>query len=236
MITAIFPIVSHNSNKKEWKCLGTGFFLNPVGAFVSAKHLFMDSDGHTETTLYGIQNFKNEEYHVRPATNLYPHNFSDLMIGTLGKRRTRTGENVETQLTEFFALDLEPLKIGDEIYTYAYPNTEREELVETEFEFTFTSSYSKGKIVEFHPDGFSILKNKCYQTDMNFDGGASGGPVFKNGYIVGINSTSYSDSLDDGDPISFITPIDYILDFAVNVEGNMVPILELIEKGFIKIK
>lgn len=235
MKTKIFPIVSYNPDTKNWKCLGTGFFINPVGAFVTAKHLFIDSDHKTEPTLYGIQNVNNKEYHVRPVTNLYPHNISDLMIGTLGKRRLPFGETGETQYSNFFALDLETLNIGDKIFTYAFPNTKREELGNEEFEFTFTGISSKGSIVEYYPDGASLLKGKCYQTNMHFDSGASGGPVIKDGYIVGVNSTSYSE-LADGEPISFITPIEYILEFAVNVDAKMVPIIDLISQGYIKIK
>lgn len=68
---------------------------------------------------------------------------------------------------------------------------------------------------------------------MQMDSGASGGPVLKNLYIVGVNSSSFT--LPKGkEPISFITPIDYILDLHRKADGKLMSIRKLVEKGHIK--
>jgi S1-C subfamily serine protease len=234
MKTTVFPIVTYNPETEKWKCLGTGFFISPVGAFITAKHLFMDSDNKMESTLLGIQNVNDKEYHVRSVKKLIAHKNSDIIIGILGKRRIKS-KDVEPELSKYSVLDLEPLENGDEIYTYSYPNTLSEDLVDNAKEFTFTGTFSKGKVIDYHENGSPVVRNRCYQTNMKIDSGASGGPVFKKGYIVGVNSSSFSLS-DDDEPISFITPIDYILDLIVEENGKKISVRELIKNGFIKTK
>jgi hypothetical protein len=236
MKETVFPIVTYNPKTKRWKCLGTGFFINPVGAFITAKHLFMDRENNNlEPTLMGIHNINNEEYHVRPVKQLIAHKDSDFMIGMLGKRRIAS-KDVQPELSKFCVLDFEPLKNGDEIYTYAFPNTSREDFDDESTEFAFTGIFSHGKIIDFHEDGSPVVRNRCFQTNMKIESGASGGPVFKKGFIVGVNSSSFTLSEDEEEPISFITPIDYILDLTVIENGKEKSIKDLIKSGHIKTK
>jgi hypothetical protein len=234
MKETVFPIVTYNPETNKWKCLGTGFFISPVGAFITARHLFMDKDNNMEPTLSGIHNINNQEYHVRPVKKMIIHKDSDFIIGLLGKRRLNS-QDFEPELSKYSVLDFDPLQTEDEIYTYSYPNTIREDFDDESSEFTFTGTFSHGKIVDFHEVGPGILQNRCYQTNMKIDSGASGGPVFRKGYIVGLNSTSFT--LPEGEePISFITPIDYILDLIVEENGKEISVRELIKNGYIKTK
>lgn len=235
MKETVFPIVTYDPETNKWKCLGTGFFISPVGAFITAKHLFMDSDNKMEPTLYGIHNINNKEYHVRIVKKLVVHKNSDFLIGLLGNRKLSTKKDVHPQLSKFSVLDFEPLQTGDEIYTYSFPNTTREDFQNESTEFTFNGTFSYGKIIDFHPNGSPVVRNKCYQTNMKIDSGASGGPVFKKGYIVGVNSSSFA-LPENEEPISFITPIDYILDLIVEENGEKISVRDLIKEGYIKTK
>lgn len=227
----IFPIVTYNPDLNIWNCLGTGYFINPVGAFITAKHLFFDDNKQTEKTLFGIQNVNNNEYHLRPVKQLIAHKNADIMIGLLGSRRI-PNKNIKPVDNKYFSIDLDSLNIGDNVYTYAYPKTERKVINKKDTEFKFTGEFSNGKIVDYHLKGSSKVKNRCYQTSMKIESGASGGPVLKNGHIVAINSSSF-DLVDEGEPISFITPIDYILDLTVKQNGKKIRVTELIDKGYI---
>jgi len=232
---AIFPIITFNPENKIWNCLGTGYFINPVGGFATARHLFFHEDKQVEQTLYGVHLVNNEEFHIRPVYQLVSDPTSDIMIGRLGERRLKGGENLPAMQSEYFALDFELLSKGDDIMTYAFPKTTREVLESGETEFSFEGRLERGKIVDLHNNGTSQVKNRCYQTTMNMESGASGGPVLKDGYIVGINSSSFE--LPEGEePISFITPIDYILGLKVESKGKLVPVAQLIKSGFIKTK
>lgn len=231
----IFPIITIDPETKVWKCLGTGFFINPVGAFATAKHLFFEEGKQMEKTLYGVQYLGNNKCHLRPVTQLIPNKNADIMIGTLGKRRLPNGKNVDANPSVFFALDFEKLNNGEKIFTFAYPNTEKQNLEKGETQFLFKGINSFGEVVDFCEKGSFKVKNKCYQTNMDIKGGASGGPVFKDGYVIGINSSSF-ELIEGEEPISYITPIDYILDLNVKQDGKLISVKELIEKGFIKIK
>lgn len=230
----IFPLITFDPEKKIWKCLGTGFFINPVGAFISAKHIFMDSDKKTEKTLYSAHESESGQTYIRPIKQIVLHPNADIMIGLLGDKRIED-KNFKADISKYCKIDFESLKNDDEIYTLAFPNTEREDLNESEVEFTFTRRFSEGKIIDFHQDGSPVVRNRCYQTNMKVDSGASGGPVFKNSFIVGVNSSGYS-LAEDEEPISFITPIDYILDLKVKEKDKMITVKELVEKGYIKSK
>ena len=65
---------------------------------------------------------------------------------------------------------------------------------------------------------------------MIIDSGCSGGPVFKDGWVVGINSTSFDVSLNDA-PISFITPVEYLLDLQLPFKNKLMPIREMANTG-----
>ncbi|GAA4108920.1 hypothetical protein GCM10022393_05310 [Aquimarina addita] len=232
---AIFPIITFDPDKNIWKCLGTGFFINLVGAFVTAKHLFFKDGKQTEQTLYGVQNIENKEYHLRPVTQLVPNKSADVMIGTLGKRRLQDKTDVGANTSVYFALDFEKLDNGEKIFTFAYPNSEKTNLETGETEFLFKGINSLGTIVDFCENGSYKVKNRCYQTNMDIQGGASGGPVFKNGYVIGINSSSF-DLTEGEEPISYITPIDFITELNVKENGKLISVKELIEKEYIKVK
>lgn len=80
-----------------------------------------------------------------------------------------------------------------------------------------------------------MVRNRCYQTTMTIEHGASGGPVLKNDLVVGINSSGMD--LPEGEiPISFITPIDLILDLSVPNGDQLISIKELVTNGSINAK
>ena len=145
---AIFPIVTFDPDTEVWQCLGTGFFINPTGAFCTAKHLFFIDGKQMEQTLYAIQKISDKEYHVRPITQLVPHTDSDVMIGTLGMRRMPDGKNMEPKTSVYFAMDFEQLDNGDNISTFAYPNTKKDDLESGETLFSFRAKSSKGLVID----------------------------------------------------------------------------------------
>ena len=121
------------------------------------------------------------------------------------------------------------MEAGTELAGFGYPKTEKitNENLHT---FSFKGTWSQGIVDDYHPDGFSRLKNKCYQTNMVIESGCSGGPVFNDGYVVGINSSRFEMSFEDK-PISFITPVDYLFDLQLPIENKLMSIKDMAEKG-----
>ena len=231
----IFPLVSYNPDNNTWKCVGTGFFIQPYGGFVTAKHVFFDNDGKHLPTLFAVQTTSKMERHIRLLKHFIVHPDADIAVGFLGNRRLKGGVDVTPEIAPSFTLDFEKLNTGDKVRTYAFALTQTEKLGDGEFEFTFAGKWADGNVVDFHEDGSPLVRNKCYQTTMTIDHGASGGPVLKNNLIVGINSSGMT--LPDGDiPISFITPIDLILDLSVPQDDKLISTKELVKNGSIAAK
>ncbi len=231
----IFPLVSFNPDTKIWKCVGTGFFIQAIGGFVTAKHVFFENDGTHLPTVFAIQTTSSNERHVRVLKHFVAHESADIAVGLLGPRRLHGGKNVPSQNATPFTLNFGNINIEDQVRTYAFPLSERKALDSGEYEFTFKGKWSAGKVVEYCEDGSPLVRNPCYQTTMLIDHGASGGPVLKNNLVVAINSSSMQ-VLEGETPISFITPIDFILDLSVPENDTLIPIKELIEKGVIPSK
>lgn len=230
----IFPLVSYNPETDTWKCVGTGFFIQGYGGFVTAKHVFFENNGDHLPTIYAVQTTSNMERHIRSLKHFVVHPEADIAVGFLGKRRLR-GVDVTPEIATSFTLNFEKLNVGDHVRTYAFPLTEKKNLNDNQVEFTFAGKWATGEIVDFHEEGSPLVRNRCYQTTMTIEHGASGGPVLKNNLVVGINSSGMN--LPEGEiPISFITPIDLILDLSVPNNGHLIPIKELVANGSITAK
>lgn len=231
----IFPLVTYNSDKNIWRCVGTGFFIQGYGGFATAKHVFFDNDGKHLPTLYAVQTTSKMERHIRLLKHFVVHPEADIAVGFLGKRRLEGGVDVTPEIATSFMLNFEKLNIEDSVRTYAFPLTQTENLEDGEFEFTFEGKWATGKIVDFHEDGSPLVRNKCYQTTMIIEHGASGGPVLKNNLVVGINSSGMT--LPEGEvPVSFFTPIDLILDLSVPNDNKLISIKDLVANGSIATK
>jgi hypothetical protein len=137
-------------------------------------------------------------------------------------------KNLIPEPSSYFKLDFNPIEIGDNIATFAFPKTTTQhDESDNSYEFTFTGDWQAGQIQDLHKDGFSRLKNKCYQTSINIKDGASGGPVIKGNKVIGINSSAF-DLTQDDDPISFITPIELLKEMNFKIKSKDYTINDLI--------
>jgi hypothetical protein len=231
----IFPLVSFFPAKGIWKCVGTGFFIQPLGGFVTAKHVFFENDGSHLPSLFAVQTTSTMERHIRVLEHFVPHPDADIAVGFLGKRGIGGGVNTEPEIATNFTIDLNRLETGDKVRTYAFPLTKSEILEEGKTEFVFSGKWAGGEIVNYLENGSPLVKNRCYQTTMSIEHGASGGPVLKNDLVVGVNSSAMT--LPQGEiPISFVTPIDFILDLSVPNGKTLISIKELVKNGSIPVK
>jgi hypothetical protein len=226
----IFPLVSFNPETGVWKCVGTGFFIQGLGGFVTAKHVFFDNECNPLPTLYGVQTTAANERHLRPIKHVVPHTEADICVGMLGKRRLQGGINIDPEIATSFSLNFKKLDSGDKVRTYAFPLTETNALEGGEYEFTFSGKWAAGEIVDFHEEGSPVVRNRCYQTTMLIEHGASGGPVIKNNLVIGINSSGM-DVMENEIPFSFVTPIELILDLSVPNGKGTITIKELVKEG-----
>jgi len=201
---AIFPILKQ-ADDGWFDLIGTGFFISSFGIFVSAKHVLrdcFDEKGQQKFPICLLQFFPNERYLLRHITWCSSHNTADLALG-LAKKIPGIEANPVLRVTTSGP------RPGDEIRTFAYPETTIEELGEAQV-MNFKPSFYDGSIIEYFPNGRDrvMFPGPCYQTTMVIKGGASGGPVVgRLGRAFAINSTG----IDGASDISFISRIDEII-------------------------
>ncbi len=230
----IFPLVKENFDGSI-ALLGTAFFIQHQGVFVTAKHVLMDiveldSRGQFrfKAHVFGIQFLEKNQYIQRPVVTFTVDNAADFAVGRLQPMHKPTTK--EPLTNKVVSLTLSELEKDDPVTTYAYPNTVIQNLKSTGSQNAahFWPMYYQGKVVECFPQGRdrSMLPNPCYQTTMVIHGGASGGPVFnKHGKVCALNSSGYPDMLD----VSFISRINEILPLQVH---GMSESPELPERGY----
>ncbi|MEO5995261.1 MAG: serine protease, partial [Chitinophagaceae bacterium] len=199
--TIIFPLFTFDANKLTFRCRGTGFFITQIGGFITAKHVFFENDGSHLPTMYGIQSLDNGMRIVREVVALFTHNNADIAIGTLNSKAY--DQPIVAPFVPQLMISTKDLNPGDDVITFAYPSTKTDYPSDTKTQFTFLGNWSDGKIVDYHPSGMNLLRNACYQTTIHLGDGASGGPVFSENLVVGVNSTGM-DVGDGEEPISGI--------------------------------
>lgn len=238
--TSIFPLVSYSPKREEWVGLGTGFFIDGRGGFVTARHVFYNdgiSGKHVET-LYAVQSLPNGERILRSISEFAVHPKADIAFGYLGYARNHFVWSYMTPIASGFTISNVPLKIDDQISTFAFPRTTSEDISEQQQLFTFRGRWEFGKIIEYHPEGMGHLHKGegVFQTNMIIDNGASGGPVLKDRLVVGVNSVGLNFGAEDqGDPVSGIVPISYLYDIPFKgPNGKKIVVGDLIRSNVIK--
>lgn len=232
----IFPVIHFEKNTGKFRCLGTSFLINGLGIFVTAKHVIQqvaDRVGESDDLLMLVQHLSNKESVSRMVTNLCLHPKADIAVGMVGiARHLRTAQPMEYEVAPSCRVSFEKMEPGCPIMGFGYPKTQRT-IMDNLTTFHLKGKWSEGLVEELHPNGLSLLQNSCYQTTMHIESGSSGGPVFNDGYVVGINSSSF-ELTGEEKPISFITPISYVLDLQLSIKNDLKTIRDLVsEKAII---
>ncbi len=228
---AVFPILTGDIKTKEFTFVATGFFINPLGGFITAKHVMFDDNEQPINPFFAIQTSKGKTY-LRRLEHFVYHSVADIAIGMLSDVIIKKNKLIKVPIeTLYFQLSKNAPNIKDEIKTFAYPESTiipdgKEQIG------AFNGVWQNGIIEEFYPNGTgAFLKSPCYQTSVLILGGASGGPILHKGKVIGINSTAFK-QLEGETPLSFFTPITEILDMSVIIGRNKrKTVKELISEG-----
>jgi len=232
---SIFPILKRHKSG-EFIFLGTGFFVATTGIFVSASHVFSDVIRDPEVDAFFILQFQESNvYCPRPITSCVQHDIVDIAVGFCAPMTHN--ETGDPYFNPVLRLSRRRARIGEPLFTYAYPATELRGTMPTQVKVSPT--YFDGVVTEYHEtkrDNF-LMPYPCYRTNIAIHGGASGGPVFGfNGRVIGINSTSIQDHED----ISYVCRIEDIMNLGMDnvvFNGDGKPqratVADLVSKGIV---
>lgn len=226
---AIFPILSKDEN--GYFFIGTGFFINELGWFITAKHVAIDK-GKPINPFLIIQVVNENEFQPRIVKGFWYHETADVIVGKLLPMKTKEGNDLTNPT---LILKKSQIKNNKEVFTYAYPDT-RIDAPNGRFQKgQFAPKYYYGKIKSISKRNDSFFKGICIHSNMLVKGGASGGPVFNNnGYVIGINTTGYA-LIKGQEPISFTTSIQDAFDVKVPISNGgkieKIPLRKLIDLG-----
>ena len=196
----VFPILKvlyYEDGSEIHKLIGTGFFIDNEGLFLTARHVFegrgsaLDLEGSKGYAVYCVHAVNMERKMVIrhiDVCSIKLRNDTDIAAGHVENNQmfssTTWISNKHLKQTGCLNLiSIEDIPEGTKIWTVAYPKTTIDPKKDDVVNINFVSEAYEGVITKHHPEyrDKGLLSWPCYETDMEIKGGASGGPVFISG-------------------------------------------------------
>lgn len=219
----IFPLISLRPDGIT--CMGTGFFIEAGGGFVTAKHVLDIPERIEDFKMFGVQSLSNGQRLRRKVIHIHAHPDADVAIGRLGNIYDENGKVIEMvpPPVSVHNISLQGFKVGDKISSFGYPNQKVSNLSEDLDAVDFMGEWTEGEIIKYL-DRTIWIPTPCFETSMILKGGHSGGPVLLDGYIAGVNNSGNYET-------SYVSALSYLLDLNVFVNGQSIPFKQIVEQG-----
>ena len=205
--SGVIPIIKEVS-PGVLQTIGTGFYITRYGLIMTAAHVLedlRDESGQEIVAAYVAHMADEEKVHLRRILSVSISSCADIAIAQvdnyIGKYPEAPLMNMRCQL------DFSVPEDGSQLVTYAYPENKVMDFSSPESTPTITSDFYNGEFLRHIVDSqHPHLSTEYYETSVEVKSGASGGPVFCNGSVVGVNCRGWN-FLDDGDSLSYIIPV-----------------------------
>jgi hypothetical protein len=194
-----FPLVTHDVDGK-WRLVGTGFYVNDSGFFVTARHVVEEvcREGNQIAPLLimHLQSksglFGASECHFRPIGQCWTSGTSDVAFGAAATATNRTTSERMKNWTWTLSCRI-PVE-QSLVHTYAFPN---HAVVENGRRIRFSPHAYRGRVLSSGNYRDSVMVPFPYiEVDFRIHGAASGGPIVFGSHVVGVNCTEWPENLD----------------------------------------
>lgn len=241
---AIIPIVKELEEGKL-QVIGTGFYITRYGLFVTAKHVFekiIDTKEGREQRWFVPHLGAEDKIYLRRIKGISYSLSCDIAVGQADNYCDKYPNNPLMNLIP--TLSTRVPNIGDDVCTYGYPENKLMDFIDKTANREIVSDYYEGKFLRhtFPPEN-PKYNHPYYETSIHVKNAASGGPVFHNGKIIGINSSGLDYLAEDGTikghsfiiPIAELMNVETKLDHLPNTSFEYQQIPENKRMGIIKI-
>jgi len=213
------PIFKEIENGKL-SIIGTGFYITRYGLFLTAKHVLDDLLIEDRTKIgkaFICHRVSKSEVHLRNILSVNLLDPVDLAIG-----QANTYENIypNNPLTNMRCeLSKHVPSVGEELVTYAYPENKVLDFTDKNNNPEVRCNYYDGKFLQkLGVNERPYIPYPHYETTIQVKSGASGGPVFNRGKVIGVNCRGwdFGDNINPDDQLSSIVPIQEVLSMTLS--------------------
>lgn len=211
--TGVVPIIKE-CNKGILQTIGTGFYISRYGLVMTAKHVIeglKTKDNKNLTNCFVLHLLKDGNFNFRKILSASFLEEIDIGIIQANNYSDKFPENPLMNLRVQLSSKI-PEK-DEELVTFAYPENEKMDFT-CDSKREVRSNFYRGKFIQYIENSENpSLKFSHFETTIKIKSGASGGPVFHNGKVIGVNCRGW-DFLDEKkgeDSLSYIVPVSTIL-------------------------
>ncbi len=213
--SAVVPILKEIS-KGKLSVVGTGFYISRYGLFLTAKHVLDELVLGNKKEIgvgYICHSANNETVHLRRILSVSLLEPADLAVGQSDTYESKYPDDPLMNMR--CGLSIREPSEGEELVTYAYPLNEVLDFTDKSNDPVISSNFYNG--VFLHTLGSTerpYIQYPHYEASIEIKSGASGGPVFSKGKVIGVNCRGwdFGDGIDKKDHLSSIVPIKELLE------------------------
>lgn len=181
-LEAIFAITSviYKTSRPAYLFLGTGFFINNDGTFLSAKHVFPSKSSPKEHIYNAITfDLKNRQPVPCPISDLKFSPHFDIALGRVQGARNIQPLDLATQNP--------PINL--DIVTLEFSRTHPKQMEDGELSLSFEPCFRKGNVLRYYKSTYpESIPTQCLELSFPALKGASGAPVLMEcgGAVIGM--------------------------------------------------
>lgn len=204
--SGVVPVLKEIS-KGKLSVVGTGFYISRYGLFLTARHVLYDLvlDNNKKIGVgYICHSANNETVHLRRILSVNLLESADLAIGQSDTYESKYPDDPLMNMR--CELSIREPSEGEGLVTYAYPLNEVLDFTDKSNDPVISSDFYDGVFLRtLGSTDRPHIQFPHYETSIEIKSGASGGPVFSKGKVIGVNCRGW----DFGDGIEPAHKLDF---------------------------